>query len=173
MKRNLLSVLILALLVVNIVLTGIMMFSVVGTSKKTAALVTDIATILQLEVGTADGEGKEDLNVDDIEMYNIITDDDPMAIHLRTAEDGRDHYCIVSVALSMNKKNADYKKYSGKLADYESLIRGEVDQVIGNYTKEEAEANKEAIADEILTRIQDLFDSTFIVDVVFTGWNLS
>lgn len=170
MKRNLLSVLILALLVVNIVLTGIMMFSVVGTSKKTAALVTDIATILQLEVGTADGEGKEDLNVDDIEMYNIA---DSMTIHLRTAEDGRDHYCIVSVALSMNKKNADYKKYSGKLADYESLIRGEVDQVIGNYTKEEAEANKEAIADEILTRIQDLFDSTFIVDVVFTGWNLS
>lgn len=170
MKRNLLSVLILALLVVNIVLTGIMMFSVVGTSKKTAALVTDIATILQLEVGTADGEGKEDLNVDDIEMYNIA---DSMTIHLRTAEDGRDHYCIVSVALSMNKKNADYKKYSGKLADYESLIKGEVDQVIGNYTKEEAEANKEAIADEILTRIQDLFDSTFIVDVVFTGWNLS
>lgn len=170
MKRNLLSVLILALLVVNIVLTGIMMFSVVGTSKKTAALVTDIATILQLEVGTADGEGKEDLNVDDIEMYNIA---DSMTIHLRTAEDGRDHYCIVSVALSMNKKNADYKKYSGKLTDYESLIKGEVDQVIGNYTKEEAEANKEAIADEILTRIQDLFDSTFIVDVVFTGWNLS
>ena len=170
MKRNLLSVLILALLVVNIVLTGIMMFSVVGTSKKTAALVTDIATILQLEVGTADGEGKEDLNVDDIEMYNIT---DSMAIHLRTAEDGKDHYCIVSVALSMNKKHADYKKYSGKLAAYESLIKGEVDQVIGNYTKEEAEANKEAIADEILTRIQDLYDSTFIVDVVFTGWNLS
>ena len=170
MKRNLLSVLILALLVVNIVLTGIMMFSVIGTSKKTAALVTDIATILQLEVGPADGEGKEDLNVDDIEMYNIT---DSMTIHLRTAEDGRDHYCIVSVALSMNKKHADYKKYSGKLAAYESLIKGEVDQVIGNYTKEEAEANKEAIADEILTRIQDLYDSTFIVDVVFTGWNLS
>lgn len=170
MKRNLLSVLILALLVVNIVLTGIMMFSVVGTSKKTAALVTDIATILQLEVGPEDGEGKEDLNVDDIEMYNIT---DSMTIHLRTAEDGRDHYCIVSVALSMNKKHADYKKYSGKLAAYESLIKGEVDQVIGNYTKEEAEANKEAIADEILTRIQDLYDSTFIVDVVFTGWNLS
>ena len=57
--------------------------------------------------------------------------------------------------------------------NYESLIKGEVDQVIGAYTKEEAEANKEAIADEILTRIQELYDSNFIVDVVFTGWNLS
>ena len=45
--------------------------------------------------------------------------------------------------------------------------------MIKRYTKEEAEANKEAISDEILTRIQELYDSTFIVDVVFTGWNLS
>ena len=79
----------------------------------------------------------------------------------------------MSVALSVNTKHEDYKQYGATIANYESLIKGEVDQVIGSYTKEEAEANKEAIADEILTRIQDLYDSTFIVDVVFTGWNLS
>lgn len=170
MKRNLLSVLILALLVVNIVLTAIMMFSVVGTSKKTSALVTDIATILHLEVGTANGEGTEDLNIADIEMYSI---EESMTIHLKTAEDGEDHYCVVSVALSVNTKHKDYKKFGTTIGNYESLIKGEIDQVIGNYTKAEAEANKDAIADEILTRIQNLYDSTFIVDVSFTGWNLS
>ena len=170
MKRNLLSVLILALLVVNIVLTAVLMFSVVGTNNKVAALVTDIGTILQLDMGTANGEGNEELNMADIEMYNIA---DSMTIHLKTAEDGKDHYCIVSVALSVNTKNADYKQYGATIANYESLIKGEIDQVIGSYTKEEAEANKEAISDEILTRIQELYDSTFIVDVVFTGWNLS
>lgn len=170
MKRNLLSVLILALLVVNIVLTAIMMFSVVGTSRKTSALVTDIATILQLEVGTANGANGEELHIEDIEMYNI---DESMTIHLKTAEDGKDHYCIVSVALSVNTKHDDYKEYGATIGNYESLIKGEIDKVIGSYTKEEAEANKEAIADEILTRIQDLYDSTFIVDVVFNGWNLS
>ena len=170
MKRNLLSVLVLALLVVNIVLTAVLMFSVVGTNNKVAALVTDIGTILQLDMGTANGEGNEELNMADIEMYNIA---DSMTIHLKTAEDGKDHYCIVSVALSVNTKHADYKQYGATIANYESLIKGEIDQVIGSYTKEEAEANKEAIADEILTRIQELYDSTFIVDVVFTGWNLS
>ena len=170
MKRNLLSVLVLALLVVNIVLTAVLMFSVVGTNNKVAALVTDIGTILQLDMGTANGEGNEELNMADIEMYNIA---DSMTIHLKTAEDGKDHYCIVSVALSVNTKNADYKQYGATIANYESLIKGEIDQVIGSYTKEEAEANKEAISDEILTRIQELYDSTFIVDVVFTGWNLS
>ena len=73
----------------------------------------------------------------------------------------------------MNKKHEDYKKHGATIGNYESLIKGEIDQVIGSYTKEEAEANKDAIADEILTRIQNLYDSTFIVDVVFTGWNLS
>ena len=170
MKRNLLSVLVLALLVVNIVLTAVLMFSVVGTNNKVAALVTDIGTILQLDMGSANGEGKEELNVADIEMYNIA---DSMTIHLKTAEDGKDHYCIVSVALSVNTKHTDYKQYGATIANYESLIKGEIDQVIGSYTKEEAEANKEAISDEILTRIQELYDSTFIVDVVFTGWNLS
>ena len=43
MKKNLLSILILSLLVVNIVMTAIMLFSVIGTNKKTAAIVTDIA----------------------------------------------------------------------------------------------------------------------------------
>lgn len=169
MKRNLLSVLILALLVVDIVLTGIMMFSVAGTNKKTAALVTDIATVLQLEVGTQEG-GKDEYKIDDIEMYNIT---DSMTIHLKTAEDGKDHYCIVSVALSVNTKHKDYKEYGATIANYESLIKSEIDNVIGSYTKEEAEAKKEEIADEILTRIQNLYDSNFIVDVVFNGWNLS
>ena len=34
MKKNLISILILALMVVNLVLTAIMMFSVMGTAKK-------------------------------------------------------------------------------------------------------------------------------------------
>ena len=50
MKKNLLSIVILALLIVNLVMTSIMMISVTGTNKKTAAIVTDIASILKLEL---------------------------------------------------------------------------------------------------------------------------
>ena len=48
MKKNLLSIVILALLIVNLVLTSIMMFSVTSTNKKTGAVVADIASILKL-----------------------------------------------------------------------------------------------------------------------------
>ena len=50
MKKNLISILILALLIVNIVLTAIMMFSVTSTNSKTAALVTDIASAISLDI---------------------------------------------------------------------------------------------------------------------------
>ena len=44
MKKNLMTVLILALLIVNIALTGVMLVSIVGTNKKTAQLVDNITT---------------------------------------------------------------------------------------------------------------------------------
>ena len=50
MKKNMLSILILALLIVNIVLTSVMMFSVVGASKKTSALIDDIASAINLDL---------------------------------------------------------------------------------------------------------------------------
>ena len=39
MKKNLLSIVILGLLIVNVVLTSVMLFSVSGTMKKTSALI--------------------------------------------------------------------------------------------------------------------------------------
>ena len=64
MKKNLISIIILALLIVNIVLTSIMMFSVMGSSKKTTALVNDIASVLDLELkGSGDEEAKKEVEV--------------------------------------------------------------------------------------------------------------
>ena len=50
MKKNLLSILILVLLLVNIALTSVMMISVIGTHKKNAELVTSIAAVMNLEL---------------------------------------------------------------------------------------------------------------------------
>ena len=88
MKKNLISIIVLALLIVNIVLTAIMMFSVVGTSRKTAALVDNIATALNLELA-ADGNG-EDMSVPDIPMSEIATYDisEKMTMPLKLDEEG-------------------------------------------------------------------------------------
>lgn len=166
MKKNLLSVVILALLVVNLILTGIMMFSCVSANKKTAALVNDIASVLDLEL-TGGGSNTEEVapvSVADTEIYNIA---DAMTVALRPSEDGKEHYCMCEVSFSMNKTHEDYETMSPMVAAQESKIRSIIIGVIGGYTKEEAQANQKAIENAILEQVQQMFGSNFIYEAYF------
>ena len=166
MKKNLLSVVILALLVVNLILTGIMMFSCVSANKKTAALVNDIASVLDLEL-TGGGSNTEEVaavSVADTEIYNIA---DAMTVALRPSEDGKEHYCMCEVSFSMNKTHEDYETMSPMVATQESKIRSIIIGVIGGYTKEEAQANQKAMESEILEQVQQMFGSNFIYEAYF------
>lgn len=168
MKKNLISVIILALLIVNIVLTAIMMFSVTGASKKTAALVDNIAKALDLELAASgEGEAEEAVSMADTETYSFA---DQMTIPLRKSEgDDKDHYCIVSITLSINTKADGYKEYGSaeSLASMEGLIKDEINSVFSQYTMEEARDGQEEIKKEIINRIQTMFDSKFIYNVSF------
>ena len=166
MKKNLMSVVILALLVVNLILTGIMMFSCVSANKKTAALVNDIASVLDLEL-TGGGSNTEEVaavSVADTEIYNIA---DAMTVALRPSEDGKEHYCMCEVSFSLNKTHEDYETLSPMVATQESKIRSIIIGVIGGYTKEEAQANQKAIESEILEQVQQMFGSNFIYEAYF------
>ena len=169
MKKNMMSVLILALLIVNIVLTSIMMFSVVGTARKTSALIDDITSAINLELdnqkGTATAGTVIEVPIENIEVYKISEE---MTIPLTKGADGKDHYYLVAVALSINKKDGDYKKLNDTIADKEELIKGEIISVIGSHTIEEMQQDVDTVRMEILHRIQKLFDSEFIFNVTFT-----
>lgn len=165
MKRNLLSILILALLVVNIVISVIMMVSVTKASKKTADLVADIATIINLEIDGVDKTNVASVAMSDTVPYNIA---DEMTISLKKGEDGKEHYAIVKLSLSMDATNKDYATYKDTMADREGLIKSIVFDVVGAHTAEEANADKTGMRQEILTKVQELFGSNFIYDVAFS-----
>ena len=169
MKKNMISIIILALLVVNIVLTAIMMFSVTSASKKTAALVDNIATALDLELTARNGdeeEAEEVITMTDTETYQIS---ESMTIPLKASEgDDKAHYCLVSVTLSINTKDEGYKTYGSDLSAQESLIKSEINNIISSYTMEEVRDNQEQIRQEILEKVQTMFDSEFIYNVSFS-----
>ncbi len=169
MKKNLISVIILALLIVNIVLTAIMMFSVTSASRKTAALVDNIATALNLELTAKNGDedaAETVIPMTDTETYQIS---ESMTIPLKASEgDDKDHYCLVSVTLSINTKDKDYKTYGSDLSEQESLIKSEINDTFAQYTVEEARDNQDQIKQEILERVQTMFDSEFIYNVSFS-----
>ncbi len=166
MKRNMLSIIILALLVVNIVLSAIMMVTVSSASKKTAALVSDISTIVGLEInGLPQSETVSTTpSMADTAVYSIS---DELTIPLKTGEDGKSHYAVGNVSLSMDTTNEDYKTYSETMSDREGLIKDVIFEVIGNYTMEEIQSDTKQVKSEILEKIQELFNSEFIYSVSF------
>jgi len=165
MKRNIFSIVIMALVVVNLVLTAIMMFSVVPASKKTNALVTQICSVLDLELeGSASKNEDGSIPIEQIATYDIA---DSMTVNLKKDADGKEHYAVFSVTLSMDKKSEGYETYGEGIAEKESLIKSEIIDVVSSFTMEEAQSNKEGLQEALKQRLSEMFDSDFIIKVAF------
>ena len=168
MKKNLLTVLVLALTLVNTILIGVMMVSVMGTNKKTAKLVGDIATVLNLELGAAGEEEKPEVSPADTEVYAI---DGSMTILLKSEPGAtKSTYIVFDIALSLNKKHADYKKYGGEnFKSYDSMIKSAINDAVMQYTELECRNDMQAMKDDILKAIQEIFQSDFVYNISLSG----
>jgi len=168
MRKNLLSVIILALVVVNIVMTAFMMFTVIPANKKTMTLVGNVASAMQLELTDPNLAGtveEQAVSVEDTQTYDI---EDQMTISLRRGDEDKDHYAVVSVSLCMNTKSEDFKLYGEDVANKESMIKNEINDAIGSLTYEESQAMTTAeIQDLVLENVQKMYGSDFIYKVVF------
>ncbi|MBQ9136059.1 MAG: flagellar basal body-associated FliL family protein [Lachnospiraceae bacterium] len=166
MKKNLMSILILALLVVNIVLTAIMMFSMTGAMKSTTALVGDIAAVLALELDMG-GDDANRPSMEDTVVYDIA---DVLTTSLQDDGSGTVHYAAVAVSLQLDSKHKDYKKYGSEeaMAAKDSIIRSIIVEVLGSHTLAEFQTDTDGIRNEILAKIQQRYQSDFIFDVVFS-----
>lgn len=160
MKRNLISILILALLIVNIVLTGIMMFSMTGAANKTSALVNKIAMVLNLELEIEGGEEIIEVAVEDSLPFPLAEE---MTIPLKKDESGDPHFVMVKAAtFYMDITHEDYKELSESLTIQEPAIRAAIQGVYNSYTIEEVEADLTALELEVLEEVQAIFQSDFI-----------
>ena len=164
MKRNILTIIIMAIVLINTVLSAVLVFVIVPASNKTNQLVTKVASIVDLEL-----ESPKGVAVEDIVNYAFA---DPLTINLKQSDD-KDHYALVPISLSMNSKHLDYSKYYARMAEYENPIEEIVTEEFGKYTKDDVTAHKEDIKKAILTRIKELFKSDFVIDITFGNILLS
>lgn len=171
MKKNLLSVLILVLLVVNIAMTAVMMISVTGTNKKTADLITSVATVLNLELYNPGGVAVTDVPLSETAIHDIVGQ---MTIPLKSTVDadgkeGKQVYIQFEISLMMNTKHEEYKNYSETIGDWESVIKDAVTSVVSSHTEAECRGDFDSVREEILEAIQKLFQSDFIYKVAING----
>ena len=167
MTKNLMSVLILALLVVTLVLTAITMISIVPSAKKSNELISEVCTALDLELASGRNANLSSVPIENLVPYTL---DGSITINLRNSDDGQEHYAIVSVVLSLDNSNEDYEKIGKAGIEakvYDSNIKNIVNDVVHTYTKEEIKAEPERAEKEILEKLQGFFDSNVVVDVGF------
>lgn len=167
MKKNILTVLILVLLIVNLVLTSIMLINVTGTNKKTADLVTSIATVLNLELYSPGQDGASQVSLADTETYDMAE----ITVPLASSGDGKQSYIMFSLSVLQNTKHEDYATFGGaeNMATRDSLIKDVVNRVVGSHTLEECRTDFDSIREELLKEIQKLFGSGFIYKIAISG----
>lgn len=151
-----------AIVLINTVLTGVLIFTIVPTATKTNQLVTKVASIVNLELESPDAAASQ-LSIEDITSYEFADD---LRIPLKST-DGASHYAVFKVSLSMNNKHKDYTALSAKLEENKNAIAEIVQTEFSKYTKDEIEPNKKKIKDNVLAGVQDLFQSDFIISVTF------
>ncbi len=165
MKKNLMSVLILALVVVNLVLTAILTITVLPQAKKSNELIDKVCSAINLELQSGELKDKSSVPIEQLDMYDLP---DSLTINLKNSEDGSAHFAIVNVSVYMDKENDGYKTYGEKMSERQTLIENEINNTINQFTMEEVNGDPEAVKDEITRRLQNLFDSDFIVGVGFS-----
>ncbi len=163
MKKNILTIVIMAIVLINTVLTALLIFTIVPSANRTNALVAKVASIVDLEKESPDG--KDNISVEDMKSYPIT---DKLTINLKST-DGKENYVTLNVSLVMNTKNKEFAKMEEAIEPNVYQIKEIIQDEFAKYTKEEVLSNKEKIKDNILVEIQDLFKSDFIIKVNFTN----
>lgn len=164
MRKNILTIIIMAIVLINTALTGVLIFAIVPTANRTNKLITKVASIVDLELEDAKDEAKE-IAVADIVTYELP---DKLTIPLKSV-DGTSHYAVFSLSYYMNSKSEDYTALAEKIADYDNRIAEIAQDAFSKYTIEEIGDSeiKEKLKQQVRTDIQDLFDSDFVINVSF------
>lgn len=168
MRKNLISVIILALCIVNLILNALMVFVFVPSIKKTDNLVTEIAGILNLELDReALNSGVASVSIDNVENYSLS---DSTTINLKNDGTGVNHCAYISIAISMDGSSEDYAALSAKLPDTESWVFDVTRSVVQEYTY--AEINdaeiQNIVKQEIVEGLQEKYQTDCIYDVTFS-----
>ena len=162
MRKNILTVIIMAMCLVNIILSAVLIFVMVPTANKTIKLINKVAQIIDLELESPENS-IENLSVSDIETYLI---DERLACRLKDS-DGKEHYAVLYLSLSLNKTHNDYEELKPYLEQYENNIKEIVTDEFAKFTIDEAMEMKDKLKDQVLVRIQELFKSDFIINISF------
>lgn len=170
MKKNLITVVILALVVVNLVLTAVLTITIIPETQKANELITKVCSAIDLDLVAGDTAGSLAINVENMVDYPVNSGT-ALTINLKDSGDGEAHYAVLGVSLSMDNQNEDYAKFApdGSLTAYDNILSDTINKTVAGHTIDEMRNNEEGVKEEILEAVQTLFKSSFVVRVNFSS----
>jgi flagellar FliL protein len=169
MKKNLITVLILAISIINLVFNILLVFVFMPSATKTNNLITDIAKVLDIEI--ASQEGISDVSFD---MANLAPFELEQGNPINLADDGSgtSHVLQYGLTLNLDSKAEDYDKVNTSLTSSTALVYDLTRDIIAKYTYAEVKdvEVQRQIKEEILSSLRETFGTVCIYSVSFYNW---
>lgn len=168
MRKNLITVIILALCVVNLILNVMLVFVCMPSARKTNNLINEIASVLNLELESNDGMPTVELA--NIATYNV----DAQVVNLKNDGSGDSHYVQVGLTLEMDSSSKDYDDLNAVLTDGQGAVFDVARNIVQNYTYAEVtdQQIQEKIKKQILDALQKKYGTQCIYRVSFSNFTL-
>lgn len=170
MKKSLITIITLLLVLINLVLTALLTFTILPETKKANDLITKVAGAIDLdltsgEATTANGS----TGLADKEPYTIT---DSITVNLKNGSDGTAHYAVLSkITLTINKKSENYATYGGdKMKSYDGIITDTISKVVAKYSVDELQAKSQEAQDDVKDELAKSFGGDLVTAV---GWTLT
>lgn len=169
MKKNIFTIIIMALAAVNVVLTAVIMFVTVPTMNRMGNLVEKVSQAVDLELESSEENQQAVVDVKDKENHTFTNmAGTTITINLKNGQDGVAHYAqLDAVYVTVNKASDDYKDAVVILDGKGSDVIDIVTEVIGSYDYQTISNNKGQLKNDIVAKLQEFFDTDFIIDVSF------
>lgn len=168
MKKNLITVLILALCIINLVFNILLVFTFVPSAKKTNKLVGDIMAVLDLEIASqSNGDGGFD--VSNLSPFQL---EQSNPINLAADGSGELHVVQYGLTINLDKTAADYSNVTKNLTNSTALLYDMTRNVIGKYTYDQViDVNvQDQIKAELLESLKETFNTESIYSISFYNW---
>ncbi|MDD6402040.1 MAG: flagellar basal body-associated FliL family protein [Lachnospiraceae bacterium] len=167
MKKNLITVLIFALCLINLVFNILLVFVFMPSATKTNKLITEIAAVLDLELASQKNDNEFD--VSNIEVFQL---EQGNPINLAQDSSGEIHMVQYGISINLDTTSSDYSKVLANMQKSTSLIYDITNDIIGKYSYNQVidVSVKKQIKEEIQKSLKEAFNTECIHSISFYNW---
>ncbi len=160
MKRNMLTIVILAATLINLTLSAMLIFTVIPKAKRTDALIEKIVSAIELETESGIGKSYGEIAPEDQEEY-VFQDE---YVNLKPINNEA-NVAMANITITVNKKHEDYETIQPLIEGKKTKIVAAVSSVLSDYAAAEVSMYTEDINKDALEKVREIFQSKCILEV--------